>query len=231
MTYEGAEPTGADYSAIEQAFLIKIAHASLDATESSDVLKHHSDLWWNLCGWEATRAGVLDGKAQSLLSLASVVGAVVSLSTTLGGDQVVGGLLRATSIVSFILAAAIAVWALRVREHAGFHDGGTFGALCYDGKAVDWFPEFKDKDGYRLYLRELCLQRWAVYRRIKGSSDEKARRVIHAQYAALAGAVLLALSVVVQVISSHTAQASKSTASQGPSVASSAPKPAASGPR
>lgn len=230
MTETGVDAVGADYSAIEQAFLVKVAHARLDATENSDVLKHHSDLWWNLCGWEATRAGVLDGKAQALLSLASVVGAVVALSTALGGDQVVGGLLRASSIIAFIVAAGLAVWALRVREHAGFHDGGTFDALCYDGKAVDWFPEFKDKDAYRLYLRELCMQRWAVYRRIKGTSDEKGRRVVHAQYAALAGAALLALSVVVQVLSSQAAHSGKS-GTEGASSAASAPARGASGSR
>ena len=230
MADKGAEPIGAEYSATERAFLVEMAHANLNATENSDVLKHHSDLWWNLCGWEATRAGVLDGKAQALLSLASVVGAVVSLSTNLGGDQVLGGLLRASSITFFIVAATIAVWALRVREHAGFHDGGTFTAICYDGKAIDWFPEFKDKDAYRLYLRELCMQRWAVYRRMKVSSDEKGRRVAYAQNAALAGALLLAISVLVQVLSSQAAQSSKPSL-QGSGAAISVPKSASAASR
>jgi hypothetical protein len=227
VTERGAEPVAADYSTTERTFLVEIAHANLNSTENTDVLKHHSDLWWNLCGWESARAAALDGKAQALLSLASVVGAVVSLSTALGGDQVLGGFFRALSIVSFIAAAALAVWALRVREHAGFHDGGTFSALSYDGRAVDWFPEFKDKDTFRVYLREICLQRWAVYRRIKATSDEKATRVVRAQYAALFGAVLLAISVVIQVVSSQAARADKST-SAAPSASASEAKRAAS---
>lgn len=205
MPHEPGEPLGPDYSAEERQFLVEVAHANLNKTSSPDTLKHFSDVWWNLCGWEATRAGVLDGKAQGLLTLASIVGAVVTVSAAFGGDQVAGGYWRAAAIFAFILAAAAAVWALRVADHGGFNDKGVFEALAYDGAAVDWFPAFDDKDTFRLYLREISMQRWAVYRRFKNASRQKAKRVAVAQYTALAGAILLAASVVIQIVASAPA--------------------------
>jgi len=193
------EPTGATYTPDERRFLVEVAHANLDKVEDSDTLKHFADVWWNLCNWEATRAAVLDGKAQGLLTLASIVGAVVAVSAALGGDQVGGSYWRAASIFMFIVAAFLAVWALRVADHGGFFDRGVFEALTYTGEAADWFPAFQDKDHFRLYLREIVMQRWSVYRGFKDASTKKARRVARAQYAALFGALLLAISVIAQL--------------------------------
>jgi len=226
-----SEGFGPDYSEPEKRFLIEVAHASLNKITATDTLKHFCDVWWNLCSWESTRAGILDGKAQGLLTLASIVGAVVTVSAAFGGDQVAGGYWRAAAIFLFIVAAGAAVWALRVVDHGGFNDRGVFEALTYDGAAADWFPEFDDKDAFRLYLREVSMQRWAVYRRFKDASREKARRVSIAQYIALAGAVVLAASVVIQINASSTAHSSI-TDKKAPTTAdpASAPLPGATKP-
>lgn len=193
------EPDGPPFSAAEKRFLVEVAHKHLDGVADNDTLKHFADLWWNLCGWESARAAVLDGKAQGLLTLASIVGAVVTVSAALGGDQVAGAFWRALAIFLFVLAAFAAVWALRVRDHGGFLDRGVFEALSYNGDAADWFPAFADKDRFRLYLREVAMQRWSVYRSFKQASAEKGRRVSFAQNLALAGALVLAISVIVQM--------------------------------
>ena len=226
------EPIGAEYTPDEKRFLVEVAHANLDRIADNDTLKHFADVWWNLCNWEAARAGVLDGKAQGLLTLASVVGAVVTVSAALGGDQIGGGYWRAASIFMFIIAALLAVWALRVADHGGFFDRGVFEALTYTGDAADWFPAFADKDPFRLYLREIAMQRWSVYRGFKDASTEKSRRVARAQYAALFGALLLAVSVLVQLSQSTNTRSNPEIAkpaSQQGSVAKQ-PSGAASGP-
>ncbi len=224
------EGFGPDYSVEERRFLVEVAHSSLNKITTTDTLKHFCDVWWNLCSWESTRAGILDGKAQGLLTLASIVGAVVTVSAVFGGDQVAGAYWRAAAIFFFIVAAGAAVWALRVVDHGGFNDRGVFEALTYDGAAVEWFPEFEDKDAFRLYLREVSMQRWAVYRRFKDASREKARRVTIAQNIALFAAVLLAASVVIQIIASSTPKSPDSGTASRTAPKASAPQPSASKP-
>lgn len=230
MAEKPGEMYGPDFSEEERRFLIEIAHSNLDKVSATDTLKHFSDVWWNLCSWESTRAGVLDGKAQGLLTLASIVGAVVTVSAAFGGDQVAGAYWRAAAIFLFILAAGIAVWALRIVDHSGFNDRGVFDALTYDGAAADWFPEFQDKDPFRLYLREIIMQRWSIYRRFKNASREKARRISIAQNTALAGAVLLAASVVIQIQASSTTHASGTGKAASTTEKASAPAAAPSKP-
>src|ERR1700761_2408151 len=67
-------------------FLTDKAHPRLDAAISVDQLKHFADVWWNLCQWEKQRADVLDGKAQSLVGLASIASALVGLSGVTAGS-------------------------------------------------------------------------------------------------------------------------------------------------
>ena len=196
------EPVGVEYTAEEKRFLVEVAHANLESVESDDKLKHFADVWWNLCNWEGTRAGVLDGKAQGLLALASIASAVVTVTASLGSETSSIDYLRAAGLFMFVLAAALAVFALRVSDHGGFLDRGVFEALGYTGEADDWFPAFSDKDPFRLYLREISMQRWAVYRAFKDASNKKAAWIKWAQYAALAGTVLLGVSVLAHV-SSH----------------------------
>ena len=224
------ETLGPPFTAQEKEFLIRVAHRGLNSVDDTDTLKHFADVWWNLCNWEARRVAVIDGKAQGLLSLASVVGTVVAVATAMGGEQHSGAIWRAISVLMFVVAAAVAILGLRLKDHGGFNDKGVFDALTYDGEVADWFPEFNDKTAFNLYLREIAMQRWSVYRRFKNTIAQKVQRVLWAQHFALFGACFLSVSIFVQIFDGATrgrsagAQAAAATASTSQPIASASPK-------
>lgn len=172
---------------LEQIRFLKIvAQPKLNAVPDEDTLKHFADVWWNLCQWEKQRADVLDGKAQSLVGLASIASALIGL----GAGQLTPGLpsfFRVLAAVTFLLTVLFSVSALRVRQVAGFLDSDVFLALNATPVLKDTLG-FKDDDPFRNYLRETSMQRWFVYDSFKTASSTKAARVRRAQY--LAGAAV-----------------------------------------
>jgi hypothetical protein len=194
------EEGATDLSQTERQFIVEVAHANLNHTLDNDTLKHFADAWWNLCSWESQRASGLDSKAQGMLGLSSIAGAVVTVSAPMAGSFAWPIGLRVAAIAGFVVTALFAILALRVRDHGGFFDQGVFEALAYPDNVVPWFPAYVDDDRFRRYLREMAIQRWLVYRRHKDASRDKVLWVERAQIAAFVSGLLLALSVVLQAI-------------------------------
>ncbi|MGV7240930.1 hypothetical protein [Caballeronia sp. M23-90] len=140
----GEKPSALTEKQIE--FIQKVAHPRLDAVPGADteILKHFSDVWWNLCLWEKQRADVLDGKAQSLVGLASIASALVGLSTLTTGAE--PGEIRAWAACMFLVTVLLAIWALLVSNHGGFLDYEVFDALTAGAKPVGVTPPFTDKN-------------------------------------------------------------------------------------
>lgn len=184
----------------ELTFLKGVAHEKLDeltdATSDVEVLKHFADVWWNLCLWEKQRADVLDGKAQALLGLASISSAVVTAAAAaMPSASGIGWWLRIGAVLGFLVAAAFAVWSMRLRDYKGFLDTDVFGALDIKPGA-DVLPKFKVTGRQVAYLRDISMQRWLVYNSFKDQSAEKATRIIIGQVVALISIVWLVLAIV-----------------------------------
>jgi len=160
----GEEPVrGLDGDELE--FIKAVAYPRLDLVQSDDTLKHFADVWWNLCQWEKQRADILDGKAQSLIGLASVASAVVSaagLAVPSSGSCAL--FLRIGAVVAFLTTAALAIWAVRITEYGGFFDSDVFAALTISTEPAAAVPAYTDTNPFRSYLRETAIQRWLVYR-------------------------------------------------------------------
>lgn len=175
-------------------FLKEVAHPRLDAPASEDVLKHFAETWWNLCLWEKQRADVLDGKATSLVGLASVASAVVAATGDSLGSSGWITWFKLGATAAFLVTAVLAVLALRVAKYPGFIDDDVFAALVIN-QAPSVIPPFKETDPVKNYYRELAMQRWVVYRGFKRVSETRADMVAWAQIAAIAAVTLLVLLV------------------------------------
>ncbi|HEM7884022.1 hypothetical protein [Burkholderia cenocepacia] len=180
----GETPGGAP-SQDQIDFLNGVAFPRLDAVKSSDIdmLRHFNDAWWNLCLWEKQRADVLDGKAQSLVGLASIASALVGLSTVLPGTT--QNLIRTLAACMFLVTVILAIWALFVSEYGGFYDREVFEALAANTIPVGIAPAFTDQSSeFASYLKEMAMQRWLIYSQYKKASRKKAFRVTVAQLSA-----------------------------------------------
>jgi hypothetical protein len=178
------EPIEVELTPEQIRFLKIVAQPKLNAVPDEDTLKHFADVWWNLCQWEKQRADVLDTKAQSLVGLASIAGALIGL----GAGALTPGwpsFFRVVAAITFLATVLFAIGALRVRQVAGFLDSDVFLALNATPVLKDTLG-FKDDDPFRNYLRETVMQRWFIYDSLKTASAAKATRVKRAQY--LAGA-------------------------------------------
>ena len=195
----GGEPIENPLSPRQVKFLSKIAHPCLNAVTDNDTLKHFADVWWNLCLWEKQRADVLDGKAQTLIGLATIASAVVTVAVPVVGSDGPGAGLRVAAVVAFLLTASLAVWSLRIAEYGGFLDTDVFGALTIATVPAGPIPAFDDKDPFRSYLREITMQRWLIYNSFKSASSVKADRVEKAQWLAIVAIALLVISVLIAV--------------------------------
>lgn len=193
------EVPGPDLTPAQRAFLSQVAYPNLNKSPTcDDQLKHIADVWWNLCQWEKQRADVLDGKAQSLVGLASIASAVVAVvGPTMASSANWGGAFRFLAVLAFLVTAICAVRALRIADHGGFYDIDVFNALGIHASPTDPAASV-DKDPFRTYLREIAAQRWLVYSMYKSASAVKAEKIVVAQWWAIGALSLLVASVLVQ---------------------------------
>lgn len=183
----------------QRKFLDDCVYPSLNKTNSNEPLEHIAEVWWNLCQWERQRADTLDSKAQGLLGLSSIAGAVVGVVAPrleLGGLSAV---LYGSAILAFLATAFLAIYAYRISDHGGFLDSDVFGALSLFEKKEDPAAS-TDPDPFRVYLRDTAVQRWLVYRSFKSASNRKAKQIDNAQVAALAALISLVLAVLAPII-------------------------------
>jgi hypothetical protein len=176
----------------EIRFINDTAHPQLDQVTSLEQLKHFADLWWNLCLWEKQRADAVDSKAQMLLGLSGIATALLGTSGLTATPE---GYIRAVAVGLFLLTVALSVWALRIRQYAGFVDSDIFNALSSHAKPVPVTPPFRDGKPFECYLREIALQRWFIYKSYKKASGSKTGQIQLAQGSACAAVVLTGISV------------------------------------
>lgn len=191
---KSGEPVEGTIPADDEKFLKEVAYPRLDGTTDPDVLKNFADAWWNLCQWEKQRADVLDGKAQSLVGLASIASAVVAATGPVVGVTPCITWLRVLAVLAFLVTAVMAVMALRIAKYPGFLDADVFAALAInDTKNI--VPKYTDLDKTKSYYRELAMQRWVIYRGFKRASESKASSVFRAQIGAIASVGLLVVLI------------------------------------
>jgi hypothetical protein len=168
----------------EDAFLRTVAAPRLEAVKNAEILKHAADTWWNLCLWEKQRADAIDAKATGVLGLASVASAIIGVTGTIGVT-----FWRVLAAVVFLLAAGVALWALRVKDHGGFADDLVFDALTSVPSTGE--PPVTNDPSYIGYLQQTIMQRWLVYNRFKAVSRHRAGLVFVAQSFAVIAVVLV----------------------------------------
>lgn len=170
----------------QKAFLGTHVYEGLNATQDPVVLEHFANVWWELCGWERQRAADIDTKATGLFGLASVATAVVAI-----GDAIPVWA-RLVAALLFLVSAVASLAALFVRDHGGFYDADVFGAT-HPGPTPGIDKQYTDESPKLMYLRELAIQRWAVYDRHKQASEKKASIVLAAQVAAVVALIWLCI--------------------------------------
>lgn len=193
---DGGEKVANPLTSEQIEFLSDVARPNMDATQDNDTLKNFADVWWNLCQWEKQRADVLDGKAQTLIGMATIAGTVVTVAVPVIGANGPGAVLRVASVFCFLLASVLAVGSLQVKDYGGFLDGDVFGALTIGKQPPGLLPPLKDTDPFRSYLREIVMQRWLIYSGFKKVSAQKTGRIAWAQNLVLIAVGCLLLSVV-----------------------------------
>jgi hypothetical protein len=176
--------------AAETGFLREVAAPRLESVTNAELLKHFADVWWNLCLWEKQRADAIDTKASGILGLASVASAIVAV----GGTATQTSASRVVGAILFLVSAALALFALRVRDYTGFADGQVFKALD-SAKAAAQAPTEANDPALIAYLQQVVMQRWLVYKGYKEASNDRAKWVYSAQVAAGAAIVAVCVSI------------------------------------
>lgn len=177
--------------AAETAFLRELAAPRLESVTNVELLKHFADVWWNLCLWEKQRADAIDTKASGILGLASVASAIVAVG---GGSTSQTSASRVAGAILFLASAALALFALRVRDYTGFADGQVFKALD-SANAATQAPTDANDPALIAYLQQVVMQRWLVYKGYKQTSNDRAKWVYSAQVAAGVAIVAVCVSI------------------------------------